>query len=59
MKRIGVSYVYYFNMRYERVGHLFQDRYRSEPTDEDAYLFAVTISGVKPLVCDYSGTPHN
>jgi len=37
-KRIGVSYVTYFNQKYRRVGHLFQDRYRSEPVDTDAYL---------------------
>ncbi len=37
-KRIGVSYVTYFNRKYKRVGHLFQDRYRSEPVDNDAYF---------------------
>ncbi len=37
-KRIGVSYVTYFNRKYKRVGHLFQDRYRSEPVESDAYL---------------------
>ena len=37
-KRIGVSYVTYFNRKYKRVGHLFQDRYKSEPVDSDAYL---------------------
>ncbi len=30
MKRIGISYSSYFNKRYKRVGHLFQDRFRSE-----------------------------
>lgn len=30
MKRITVSYVYYFNKKYKRVGHLFQDRFKSE-----------------------------
>ena len=37
-KRLGVSYVRYFNRKYKRVGHLFQDRYRSEPIEDDAYL---------------------
>jgi putative transposase len=41
MKRICVSYVYYFNKRYKRIGHLFQDRYRSEAVDEGAYLLAL------------------
>ena len=30
MKRIGVSYVYWYNWKYKRSGHLFQDRYKSE-----------------------------
>ncbi|MBP2629001.1 MAG: transposase [Firmicutes bacterium] len=41
MKRICVSYVYYFNKKYKRIGHLFQDRYRSEVVEEDAYLLSV------------------
>ena len=32
-KRIGVSYVLYFNRKYKRVGHLFQDRFKSEPIE--------------------------
>lgn len=41
MKRITVSYVYYFNRKYNRVGHLFHDRFKSEIIDSDRYLFAV------------------
>lgn len=40
MKRIGVSYSYYYNKKYERVGHLFQDRFRSEIIENDKYLLA-------------------
>ena len=40
MKRIGVSYSYYFNHRYERTGHLFQDRYKSEPIKDDSQLLS-------------------
>ncbi|MCR4435699.1 MAG: transposase [Clostridiales bacterium] len=40
MKRIGISYVYYFNKKYHRIGHLFQDRYCSEVLEEDAYILA-------------------
>ena len=29
VKKITTSYAYYFNNKYKRVGHLFQDRYRS------------------------------
>ena len=41
MKRIGVSYVYCYNCKYERSGHLFQDRYKSEPVEDDKYLLTV------------------
>ena len=37
-KRIGVSYVLYFNRKYKRVGHLFQDRFKSEPIETLPYL---------------------
>ena len=40
-RRIGASYVYWYNHKYHRTGHLFQDRYKSEVVETDAYLFAV------------------
>ncbi len=40
MKRINISYVYYFNKKYVRTGHLFQDRFKSEGIENDAYLLA-------------------
>ena len=40
MKRIGCRYVYWYNLKYERVGHLFQDRFRSEPVENDEYFLA-------------------
>jgi REP element-mobilizing transposase RayT len=40
-KRIGSRYVYWYNNKYQRTGHLFQDRYRSEPIDTDSYFLAV------------------
>ena len=41
MKRIGASYVYWYNWQYNRKGHLFQDRYRSEAIEDDKYLLTV------------------
>ncbi len=38
MKRLCVSYVMYFNHKYARTGHLFQDRFKSEPIDGDPYF---------------------
>ena len=40
-KRIGVSYVYYYNWKYQLHGHLFQDRYQSEQVEDDAYFLDV------------------
>lgn len=42
MKRIGVSYALYFNGKYYTIGHLFQDRFRSEKVETDSYLLTVT-----------------
>ena len=41
MKRIMVSYVFYFNNKYNRSGHLFQDRFRSETVEDDSYLISL------------------
>lgn len=40
-KRIGGRFVYWYNVKYQRVGHLFQDRFKSEPVENDAYLLTV------------------
>ena len=41
MKRIGVSYVWFYNRKYETTGHLFQDGFKSEIIDSDKYLMTV------------------
>ncbi|MHB1127479.1 MAG: REP-associated tyrosine transposase [Bacillota bacterium] len=41
MKRIGVSFVSFYNLKYNTTGHLFQDRFKSECVDMDRYLLAV------------------
>ena len=41
MKRIGVSYVHWYNYKYDRTGHLFQGRYKSEVVENDKYLLTV------------------
>ncbi len=41
IKKIASSYVFYFNHKYNRIGHLFQDRYRSEAIETEAYLLTV------------------
>ena len=41
-KRIGARYVFWYNWKYRRCGHLFQDRYKSEVIADDPY-FAVVL----------------
>jgi len=41
MKRIEVSFVWFYNRKYETTGHLFQDRFKSEIIDSDKYLMTV------------------
>lgn len=38
VKRLGVRYASWFNRKYGRTGHLFQDRFKSLPVEDDAYL---------------------
>ena len=41
VKRIGVAYARYYNRKYERNGHLFQDRFRSEPVNTIEYFMTL------------------
>ena len=67
MKRINVSYVYYFNQKYKRVGHLFQDRFKSENVEEEPYLLALARyihqnplkAGMVRKVSDYKWSSYN
>lgn len=56
MKRICVAYAYYYNQKNERIGPVFQDRYRSEPIEDERYLFNVVryvhMNPVKAGMCD-------
>lgn len=40
MQRICSSFVYWYNWKYDRCGHLFQERYKSEIVENEAYLLA-------------------
>ncbi|AKL93674.1 transposase [Clostridium aceticum] len=40
-RRIGATYVYWYNWKYNRRGHLFQDRFKSEVVETDGYLLMV------------------
>lgn len=38
MRRLGSTYALWYNKKYNRIGYLFQGRFRSEPVDSDSYL---------------------
>ena len=40
-RRIGVRYAVWYNHKHQRVGHLFQDRFRSENVENDLYFMTV------------------
>jgi len=67
MKRINVSYVNYYNKKYARVGHLFQDRFRSEPIEDDSYLLSLAryihqnpvAAGITNLAAEFKWSSYN
>lgn len=58
LKRIAGSYVYWYNLKYHRCGHLFQDRFKSEPVETDEYFLTVLRyihqNPVKAGLCQYA-----
>ncbi len=66
IKRINVGYAQYYNMRYDRAGHLFQNRFRSEPVNDDRYLLTVLRyihqnplkAGIVKRGCDYKWSSY-
>ena len=67
MKRIATRFVYWYNIKYQRVGHLFQDRFKSEPVENDEYFLTVIRyihqNPVKAGICkkpqDYNYSSYN
>ena len=55
-RRVGARYVFWFNWKYGRSGHLFQDRFRSEPVESDEYFSTVLLyiyqNPVKAGICE-------
>lgn len=43
MARLGTGYARYFNARHDRVGHLFQNRFRSRRAIDDADLLGLVL----------------
>jgi len=67
VKRIAGSYSYWYNLKYHRDGHLFQDRFKSEAIENDAYLMTairyIHQNPVKANLCinvsDYVYSSYN
>jgi len=67
MRKIGSSYVYWYNRKYERVGYLFQDRFKSEPVEDDSYFLTVLRyihhnplkAGISKNISDYEWSSYH
>lgn len=63
MKKIGVSYSWYYNKKYDRVGHLFQDRYKSEAIENESYILTafryILKNPQKAGICNAAKYPWN
>ena len=58
MRRVMTAYVMYFNNRYQRVGGLFQGRYKASQITTDAYLQHISrYIHLNPK--DYKGWPYS
>ena len=59
-RRIGGRYVVWFNRKYGRVGHLFQDRFKSEPVEDDeCFLSAVRYVIQNPVAAGVCASPFD
>jgi len=67
MQNISQRYTRWFNKRYERVGHLFQGRYKAILVDKDAYLLELiryihlnpVRAGIVKDLMDYPLSSHS
>lgn len=54
-RKIGARYVYWYNCKHERTGHLFQDRFKSEVITNNSYFMNVVryihMNPVKAGIC--------
>jgi len=58
-RRLGARFVYWYNRKYGRCGNLFQDRFKSEPVEDEAYFVTVLTyihqNPVKAGLCEKAG----
>ena len=57
VQKLATSYAMYFNRKYDRCGHLFQGRFKSEPVETDEYFQTVfryiLQNPEKAHICNY------
>ncbi|MBR1557653.1 MAG: transposase [Prevotella sp.] len=61
IKRITVGYALYYNSKYQHIGHLFQNRFRSEVVNDEGYFLTLlryihqnpVAAGITKTVEDY------
>lgn len=62
IKKVSVSYAAFYNKKYDRVGYVFQDRFRSAPVENERYLFNVMRyiyqNPQKSGICQASDYPY-
>jgi len=67
MRRLTTTFSMYFNKRYDRVGHLFQGRYKAVLISNDSYLLhlsryihlnPIQLTGTVPVSYPYSSYQH-
>lgn len=67
IKRISSSYVFWYNNKYKRCGHLFQERFNSEAVENDEYFLTVVRyihqnpvkAGLVKKMSDYKWSSYN
>lgn len=67
MRRITVGYVQYHNNKYARTGHLFQNRFKSEPVEDTRYFLTLLRyihqnpikSGITKNISDYPWSSYH
>ena len=65
--KILSSYVYWYNRKYERIGNLFQDRFKSEVINTDSYMLCAARyihqnpikAGLEKAIGEYKWSSYN
>ncbi len=67
MRKVGAKYVFWYNWKYDEIGGLFQNRYKSDPVEDDSYFLTVlryihqnpVKAGICQTVSEYTESSYN